>query len=1049
MSAWQQQIYDNAAAIQQLIDSAKKIGELPAITGAVDPYDKIALEVASSGLTVYATVEEILASTSSTDGQTVLYSGDAVWLGGLDFYVWADWYRINGYEYVDLVEAYITLDAADGTFDRIDVFKIWRDGGGNTNIDFEKGTPSTPAVKPTLNEDTELEISFAYIEQSATSPRDVTNDIIYAEGGEWTISGGDASIDTVYSLVPIGGAISIRSVDTPHDTELIFTASSPIVTQQNHHVSFDIFLETEWEASKHSPVTLDFYVLNGGDEQTSRVRIGADNGFGFDPSLTGEAQNVTIRLGDIKGFFSENDFDGIKFKWKNTQNDTFKIDNIRLQDGITSNKQSPQLTHLSQFINDVGFISEMSLFALTDTNITLAEKGDILAFNGTSWVDLSVGANGTVLTADSAEATGLKWTGAGAGDMVLASVQTVTGLKTFNNGTFALRNVADTFSVTFTNTVTADRVLTVQDADGTLAYLTDIFVPDTLLNDYGYTEPTHALPDLTDVTSAIQTAGFALMSDGGDYYGRAITEADISDLGTYQLTSEKGQPNGYASLDGSGLVPSAQLPAYVDDVLEFADLASFPGTGETGKIYVALDTNLTYRWSGSVYVQIASGAVQSVNSQTGVVVLDTDDISEGATNKYYSTTLFNTDFGTKTTDDLTEGSTNLYDQVVSFTGGTNVTIGGTYPNFSITDNSAASNHTHSAFDRPTSVLTDAEVFSDIVVVDGIVTAISTRSLALGDSFSKEITQNGHGFVVNDAIRHNGTNWVKAQADAKANAGTIGVVSNVQNPNTFTYTFGGFVAGAWTNGVSYFLSPTVAGAIIAEPTYNDGEVREFIGTGTPDGLLLELDLGDVIGIGTPAVTQLDHLDDVISATNTAGYVLVANGTTGYIGRALVLNDISDYTAPTLYDILKTDGTASTDDGFGQINMELIEGGGSYLGMVFGESGGVGADYCYFDINKFDFIVDNGDGVAGTGGQMWIQPTNVQLNKYNNPNSIGFHLGTPTQSNIDFYLETPSFAKGSENYVIPISVNGVLASATGDVPLTLSDLSDVPSEPTGGA
>lgn len=53
-----------------------------------------------------------------------------------------------------------------------------------------------------------------------------------------------------------------------------------------------------------------------------------------------------------------------------------------------------------------------------------------------------------------------------------------------------------------------------------------------------------------------------------------------------------------------GKVPASQLPAYVDDVLEFANLSSFPATGETGKIYVALNTNLTYRWSGSVYTQI-------------------------------------------------------------------------------------------------------------------------------------------------------------------------------------------------------------------------------------------------------------------------------------------------------------------------------------------------------------------------------------------------------------------------------------------------------------
>lgn len=55
----------------------------------------------------------------------------------------------------------------------------------------------------------------------------------------------------------------------------------------------------------------------------------------------------------------------------------------------------------------------------------------------------------------------------------------------------------------------------------------------------------------------------------------------------------------------AGKVPAAQLPSYVDDVLEFADLASFPATGETGKIYVALNNNLIYRWSGSAYIEVS------------------------------------------------------------------------------------------------------------------------------------------------------------------------------------------------------------------------------------------------------------------------------------------------------------------------------------------------------------------------------------------------------------------------------------------------------------
>ena len=69
--------------------------------------------------------------------------------------------------------------------------------------------------------------------------------------------------------------------------------------------------------------------------------------------------------------------------------------------------------------------------------------------------------------------------------------------------------------------------------------------------------------------------------------------------------STKGQPGGLAELDSTGKVPAAQLPSYVDDVLEFSTKDQFPQTGETGKIYVSKDTNLTYRWTGTQYLEIS------------------------------------------------------------------------------------------------------------------------------------------------------------------------------------------------------------------------------------------------------------------------------------------------------------------------------------------------------------------------------------------------------------------------------------------------------------
>jgi hypothetical protein len=81
-------------------------------------------------------------------------------------------------------------------------------------------------------------------------------------------------------------------------------------------------------------------------------------------------------------------------------------------------------------------------------------------------------------------------------------------------------------------------------------------------------------------------------------------------------TSLLGAVNGVATLDGAGKVPSSQLPSFVDDVLEYANLAGFPETGESGKIYIAIDTGLTYRWSGSIYVEISQSLALGNTSAT-------------------------------------------------------------------------------------------------------------------------------------------------------------------------------------------------------------------------------------------------------------------------------------------------------------------------------------------------------------------------------------------------------------------------------------------------
>ena len=104
-----------------------------------------------------------------------------------------------------------------------------------------------------------------------------------------------------------------------------------------------------------------------------------------------------------------------------------------------------------------------------------------------------------------------------------------------------------------------------------------------------------------------------------DVYAPTLTGGDVLRWNSTNLRFETFNVTtalaGKADLVG-GKIPTSQLPAYVDDVLEYANLSAFPATGETGKIYVALDTNLTYRWSSTAYVEISKSLALGETSST-------------------------------------------------------------------------------------------------------------------------------------------------------------------------------------------------------------------------------------------------------------------------------------------------------------------------------------------------------------------------------------------------------------------------------------------------
>ena len=163
-------------------------------------------------------------------------------------------------------------------------------------------------------------------------------------------------------------------------------------------------------------------------------------------------------------------------------------------------------------------------------------------------------------------------------------------------------------------------------------------VPEVTLASLGVTATAQELNYTDGVTSNIQTQlnGKAAVSHTHD--DRYYTESETDDLlaakantshthsadnitsGTLELdripTITDAKIQGMSASKLTGTIPQANLPSYVDDVLEYNGQSNFPDTGETGKIYVDTSTNRTYRWGGSSYVEISSSLALGTTSST-------------------------------------------------------------------------------------------------------------------------------------------------------------------------------------------------------------------------------------------------------------------------------------------------------------------------------------------------------------------------------------------------------------------------------------------------
>ena len=350
---------------------------------------------------------------------------------------------------------------------------------------------------------------------------------------------------------------------------------------------------------------------------------------------------------------SKNDIKVFTDKTTNDASYAPKSDFNELKQGVINNEQttSAALNDLNTRVNQLSSV-DMGNYATTAT--TEAIKSDI------SGLRTSVGANETKISALEANLSSYVPTSRTINGTALTSNITITKVEsaitsTNVNGYTVAKSVPSNAvftDTTYDDVTTSTRgLMTAADktkldgiASGATKYSHPRFTAKTsgfykiAVNNEGHVTGTTNV-EKSDITGLIGgTPSLEGHTHDDRYYtetevntklatksntGHTHTKSEITDLATWATADTKPSYN-FSEIGGSvdvtkqlsGKIPEANLPSYVDDVLEYNSKSNFPMSGETGKIYVDISTNLTYRWGGSAYVEISPSLALGETSGT-------------------------------------------------------------------------------------------------------------------------------------------------------------------------------------------------------------------------------------------------------------------------------------------------------------------------------------------------------------------------------------------------------------------------------------------------
>jgi len=329
------------------------------------------------GINKYITLSDIY------QGNTLI-NGDYYHDTGFTYQAWADLYIIDGVVYNTLISDAVTLSPAHATLDRIDVIVV----NNNGTITAVTGTAAANPVKPEIDLDTQVEMTFVLVQANTTTPASVTELLVYDENAgdptEWDSATSDGSITLAATGTTQSGTNAIRFNTAAVGDQLTLTDLTTISSSDYNKIIFYVKLDNVLDHR------IRLTLSNTGGSDVSNTATLQHGSYGLDTSNTSTYQLIIIPVSDLA--IGVQTYDRLTI-YNDKATASFYVDNMILQTG-TNPVAGPTITNTSQLINDGPDGVNPYLTSLTESNIYNSD--------GTITVNRVIDADGNSISIDNA-----------------------------------------------------------------------------------------------------------------------------------------------------------------------------------------------------------------------------------------------------------------------------------------------------------------------------------------------------------------------------------------------------------------------------------------------------------------------------------------------------------------------------------------------------------------------------------------------------------------------------------------------------------------------